>query len=269
MDAKKFTVSVSMLLLLSMSLLAGVQVSEGARESPRIDPRVVEGPDELFVNETETYRIEIDGFFLANGKKVEANEADNWSLTTESNLQTTIEPLEQESTDSNIFNVTVTVHEEGKGHLNFIAYCSKNGQVFYSEREFSIVSEKPESTSVRIKNPTDTHIEEMRVGLYIDGNLKTTQTLSDMGPEEERQITFQWSKRGIEPGEHTIEIWADYSSAENEDFNKQSMIMSRTFQVEEETSNLIYAGIIVAVMGAGSLIFFWYRRRRKKRRRPW
>ncbi len=267
----RFLVILIGVLLLTSSLFLAtiVQPAEAATRDNRIEPRIIEGPDEFFNNETVTYVVEIRGAFRVDGEIIRASEADNWTLRTESSLQATIDPPEAESSTSNVFEVNVTVHEEGEGILTFTAFCGKNGQVSYSDREFSFRTEEPEKTSVTIRNPTNTHIEEMKVGLFIDGELKTTQKITDMEPGEERRITFQWSKRGLSPGEHTLEIWADYEPDEDTEFNQQAMIISRTFKVEEETSTLVYAGIIIAVIAVSFFVLLWYKSRKRKRRRPW
>lgn len=269
---KKLTVMIiGVFLLISvLSIGASIKTVGAATRDNRINPRVLEGPDEVFVNETVVYKIEISGAFEAGGELVRASEADNYTLRTESDLDATINSEEQESTTSNVFDVNVTVHEEGEGELEFLAFCGKGDQVAFSETEFSFESEKPETTSVKVKNPTDTHIEEMNIGLFIDGELKSTQNLTEMEPGEERRITFQWSKKGLSSGEHTIEVWADYDSSEDEEsFNQQDLIMSQTFQVEEETNTLLYVGIAIAVIGVGFVVFLWYRSRQRKRKRPW
>ncbi len=268
MQLRNFLVIMSVFVLLSISF--GVTIQSGEASITRdtgIDPSV-DGPSEFFVNETVSYEVEIKGHFRTEEGRFDAREADNWTLQTESTLEATIEPEEEESFTSNVFTVNVTIHEEGEGKLNFRASCGKEDEMAFNEKEFQIFVEKAERTSVTILNPTDTHIEELQVALYINGELKAMQTIQDFEPEEERRVTFEWSKRGLNPGEHTLEVWT--GRAENDqEFNKENLVMSRTFQIEEETSSIVYAGVIVAVIAAGVLIFFWYKSRRRKQRRPW
>jgi len=255
MELKNLVILIGIFFLLSTVSVISIQASEAAVRDSRINPSV-DGPEEFFVNETVKYEVEIRGAF--GSENIRASDADNWTLQTESTLEATIDPPEKESTTSNIFTVNVTVHEEGEGHLNFRAYCGKDDEVAFNEKQFEISVEKPERTSVTVRNPTDVHIEELEVALYINGELKATQTLNDFEPGEERKVTFEWSKRGLESGEHTLEIWAE-----------ERMVMSRTFRVEEETSSLLYAGVIITVIVAGVLIFIWYKGRRRRQRRPW
>ncbi len=267
MEVKNFAVLVAISLLLSTFFLVTVQPGEAAVEDDLIDLSI-DGPQEFFVNETISYEVEIRGVFRIDGEIISAQEADNWTLQTGSNLEATIEPEESESDTSNKFTVNVTVHEEGEGNLNFRAYCGKDGEVAFNEVRFWINVEKPEKTWVTVRNPTDTYIEELEVALFINGELKAVETLRDFEPGEERRVTFEWSKRGLESGEHTLEVWTGTSDDVRE-FNKERLVMSRTFQIEEETSSLIYAGIIIAMIAASLLIFFWYKSRRRRQRRPW
>ncbi|MFP4001385.1 MAG: CARDB domain-containing protein [Thermoplasmata archaeon] len=272
MPEKKFTVFIIGIFLLTSALFIGASIrpAEGAKRDNRINPRVVEGPEDIFINNTVTYRIEIGGAFEAGGELVRASEADNYTLKTESDLDTTIDPLEDESTSTNVFEVNVSAHEEGEGELTFTAYCGKGDDVAYSEKKFSFDAEKPEKTTVKIENPTDTHIEKMKVGLFIDGELKSTETITDLEPDEDREITFQWSKRGLSTGEHTLEVWGDYEPAEDEQsFNQNDLIMSINFQVEEETNTMVYVGIAILAIAISLVVFLWYQSRKRKRRRPW
>ncbi len=257
MKPKNLGLLVGVLLLVSTFLVVTAQPSEAAVQDTRIDPSI-EGPDEFFVNKTVSYEVEIKGAFRVGDRTIRTDEADNWTLQTESTLEATIDSDELESSSSNIFTVNVTVHEEGEGTLNFRAYCGKDGDVAFNEKQFQITVEKPERTTVTIENPTDAHIEELQVALYINGELKDTQTVRDLEPGEERRVTFEWSKRGLGPGEHTLEVRAE-----------ERLVMSRTFQIEDETSSWIYAGVILAVIAASVLVFIWYKSKRRRQRRPW
>jgi len=267
MELKNFAVLVGMFLLLSTFFVVTAQPGEAAGEDNLIDISV-DGPREFFVNETISYEVEIKGAFRIDGETIRAQDADNWTLQTESDLEATIQPQESESDTSNIFTVNVTVHEESEGNLNFRAYCGKDGEVAFNEKEFWINVEKPEKTWVTITNPTDAHIEELEVALFINGDLKATETLTDLGPGEERRVTFEWSKRGLESGEHTLEVWTG-TSEDVDEFNRERLVMSRTFQIEEETSSLIYAGVVIVIIAASLLIFFWYKSKKRRQRRPW
>ncbi|MFW5952715.1 MAG: CARDB domain-containing protein [Candidatus Natronoplasma sp.] len=267
MELKKIAVLVSMFFLLSTFFVVTAQPGQAAVEDNLINLSI-DGPQEFFINETINYEVEIRGAFTIDGEPIRAQEADNWTLQTESNLEATIEPEESESHTSNIFTVNVTVHEEDEGNLNFRAYCGKDGEVAFNEIEFGINVEKPEKTEITVRNPTDTHIEELEVALFINGELKAVETLTEFEPGEERNVTFEWSKRDLDSGEHTLEVWTGTSDDVSE-FNEERLVMSRTFQIEEETSSLIYAGIIIVMVVASLLVFFWYKSRRRRQRRPW
>lgn len=256
-------------LILTSTALTGLQITKGAEKDNRINP-VVDGPENVFVNVTEVYEVEIKGVFEVDDNLIEAENADNWSLEMESSLDATVEPNEQESTESNIFTVNVTIHEEGTGNLNITAYCGKGGKVSYSEKQLEVRSEEPEETTVPITNPTDTTIQQIELGFFVDGEKKSTITIEDLSPNEEKTVTFRWSKRGLSSGEHDLEVWVDYGTDNEPDrFNKQELIMDRTFHVEGEPNTLLYGAVIALVIAASFVVFLFYQSRKRKRRRPW
>jgi len=253
----------------ALTMVATVPTAQAATQESRIDPTVVDAPDELFVNETVNYQVEIRGAFEHDGEIFDSEEADNWTLRTETDLDATIEPTEEESTVTNVFNVTITVHEEAEGDLVFTAYLGKEEAVYFNERHFRIDAETPERTSLTVTNPTDTHIEEVELGLFIDGELKARKTLEDLGPNEDRQVTFAWSKESLSAGEHGLEVWMDYGFSEEAEFNRDHLIMETTFEIEDQISTWIYGGVAIVVIVGGFFIFIWYQKRKRKRRRPW
>ncbi len=270
MKWKKTTIFViAIVFLMVISGFSGMQVTKGAEKDDRINP-LVDGPEEVFVNVTEVYQVEIKGVFEVNGNIVDVENANNWTLKTESSLDATVKPKEQESSTSNHFTVNVTVHEAGKGYLNITAYCGKKGKVSYSEKQVRIKAEKPQKTTVPINNPTNTTVEEMRLGLFIDGKRKSTITVTDLKSGEEKTVTFKWSKSGLSSGEHDLEVWVDYGvSADSSGFTKQDQVIDSNFHVKGETNTLLYGGIIAAVIASGFVVFLLYQQRKRKRRRPW
>lgn len=258
---------VTFLLLIASIGTIGLQNTEGAREvrGINIDVQQEKGQDVFFVNDTENFKVEILGRFQADGEVIKSENADNWTLKTETNADATIEPKDQDSNVSNRFSVNVTVHGKGKANLNFTAYCTKDDSVRYSTRQMEIKVVEPESVSISVDNPTSYEIEETDVNLYIDGELINTKTIKNLGPDESRKVKFNWSSSGFGPGEHKLEIKTDYGIEGSE----EKVHLSRTFYIEEETNTGLYAGIAAVGIGAAVVIFLLFRRKRKRRRRPW
>ncbi len=261
--------AIIVILMMIGSGMSAFQISEAAQEDSRINISV-DGPDKLFVNETENYEVEIKGVFQVGDDLVDAERADNWTLKTESTMDATVEPQSIGTSTTNVYTVNVTVHEEGKGYLNLTAYCGKNGSVSYTEKQYRIEVEEPEVTTVPINNPTNITIKKMELGLFIDGDKKSTVMVEDLKPGEQRKVTFKWSKEGLSSGEHDLKVWVDYGTDNDPDsFNKQDRVMDRTFHVEGETNTMLYAGVIVAVIAVSFVVFLLYRQRKRKSRRPW
>lgn len=274
MKTGKLLVTVLSLALLVSVTSIGVGFGEATTRDDGIEIDVIEGPERPFVNQTENYQIELTGTFGVDDEEVE--DADNWTLQVETDLESTIEPSDnieqtqvEEDTD-NLFNLGIEIHEEGEGEITFSAYVGKDDEVSFQEKTFDIEAEIPERTSIEITNPTEANIENAKLGLYINNEIKSLVTISELGPNEEQTITFEWSKRGLEGGEHTMEVWMDYSDPETkEDFEKDSIVMERTFEIEEETNPWLIAGIVIAVIVGALLIFIWYQKKRRESRRPW
>ncbi len=267
MKGSKLTVFLIVTTLLFAMVMAGPFSSEAATHGRYMEIDV-EGPETPFVNITEEYTVTITGEF-EDGSSVE-EVAENWTLNAQTDLDATIEPEEQENETSNVFQVEVQIHEETEGELIFTAYAGKEGDVEFTEKQFNVDPEKPERTSLVIENPTDMHIDEANLGLFINDELKDVQTVQDLEPEGEQTITFQWSKRDLEGGEHQMEVWMEYREREIDDeINQDQLVLSRTFEVEEETSTLLIAGIVLAVIAVSLVVFLWYQKKRRESRRPW
>ncbi len=253
------------ILMISFSFI-GSPISADVREDRGISMKIEreKGQDVLFVNDTESYKIDIVGRFQADGEVFRAENADNWSLKTETDMDATIKPEDQESNQTNEFEVDVTIHEEGSGHLTFTAYCTKGESTRYSEREVEVKVVESESISVNVENPSSYKLEDVEVMLYIDGQLMNSKTIESLASEESTNVQFNWSSHNLDSGEHTLEIKTDYGFE-----GEEETLLSRTFHVEKETNTALYAGIAAVSIGASLLVFFWYRRRKKRRRRPW
>ncbi len=262
------TQKVLALLITSLTILSIVSFT-GVGEETRLDRGIrIEIEDEklreeVFVNITEEFKINIIGFFELDGDRINVEDSDEWTLEVESSAEATIEPEEQTSNETSEFIFDVTIHEEGKTDLEFTAYCTKDNVTRYSERRFEVRAVEAEVLSVDVTNPTSYELEEIKLNLYINGEFKNSKTIQDVEPEETRTVQFNWSRRDLEPGEHELEIKADYG------LTSEKVILSHSFHIEGDGNTALYGGIIVISIAAGLLLFFFFRQKRKRRRRPW
>ncbi|MEF8873894.1 MAG: CARDB domain-containing protein [Candidatus Thermoplasmatota archaeon] len=219
--------------------------------------------EEVFVNVTEEFRINIGGSFEFKGQRVSSQEADNWSLEVETAADATVQPEEQSSNTTNQFTFEVMFRETGKANLNFTAYCRKENETRYLERQFKVRVVEANTVSFEVDNPNDSELEEIKLKLYIDDELRNTKTIRDMGPEETHRVKFNWSRHGLDSGEHELEVRADYG------FGREKVLLSDSFYVEGETNTALYGGIAAASIGGAVVIYLIYRRKKRRRRRPW
>lgn len=219
--------------------------------------------EEAFVNITEEFRIFIGGFFGFEGQRVSAADADNWTLEVETAADASVQPQEQTSNESRVFTFDAMFRETGTATLNLTAYCTKENETRYSERQFDVRVVEVNTVSFEVNNPTDYELEEIKLKLYINGELRNTQTIRNVDPDETRRVKFNWSRHGLDQGEHEMEVRADYG------FGRERVILTRSFYVEGETNRALYAGIAVLSVGAAVVVFFYYRKKKRRRRRPW
>ncbi len=257
---------VTLLLLATMITFIGAPSEADVREDRGISMEIEreKGQDAIFLNDTETFTVRIMGRFEAEGDVFRAEDADNWTLKTESDMDATIDPEDQDSNVTNEFDVEVTIHEEGTGRITFTAYCTKGDSTRYSEKDYEVEAVEPESVSVTVDNPTYYELEDIEVKLYVNGRLMNTVTIESLEPEESRDLEIKWSSHNLDAGEHRLEIRTDYGFE-----GEEETLLSRTFYVEEDTNTALYGAIIAIAVGAALLVFFLYRRKKKRRRRPW
>lgn len=258
--------TVALMLILASISFMGSPISAETREDRgiSIDIEREKGQDVLFVNESENYEVDIVGRFEAGGEIIRVEDADNWSLKTETDMDATIEPDDQDSNLTSEFEVDVTIHEEETGYLTFTAYCAKGENIRYSERQVEVKAVEAESVSVSLDNPTPYELEDVNVNLYVNGRLMNTRTIEELGPNESRDIEIKWSSYDLGAGEHELEIRTDYGFD-----GEEETLLTHTFYVEEDTSTALYGGIAAMAIGIGLVVFFLYRRKKKRRRRPW
>ncbi len=222
----------------------------------------IDGPTEVFVQKTEEFKIEIRGEFATQ-------EAINWSIEIQETMGVHIEPMTDDSTESNVFYVDITPLEEDTFTIPVKGYCSDGEEVRYSETNIVIETKEPKVLTLEVKNSHDYKIDRVRVGLYIDDTLVRIQNVNDLEPNETRMVEIYWTKEDLEPGEHTLEVWLDYGLHGEDRFVRGEQLISRTFHVERDRNyTWIILGVIAAVSG---VIFFLYYHSKKKRksRRPW
>lgn len=260
MNTKYISIFIFALLMLSIPIT--VHNSE-AQDLSQAGVRIFieKGPKEVFVNESASYRVRIGGSF---GK-----EADNWTLKTDATIDAKIEDRTQESNESNMFTVQVTVREKGDAKIKFKAYCGKDGEVRYSEDSFEIDAVKPVTTKVTIENPTDYELSNVEVGLFVDGDLKNITKINKLGADEKKTLTMKWSKEGYSSGKHELEIWADYNYVNDDKFNKDEALLQRSFYIEGDGNLGLIAAIIIIASVSGFLLYYFYSKGKTRRRKPW
>lgn len=260
MEVKHLSILILAILLLSIPV--SVQNTE-AQDLSQAGVRIFieKGPKDVFVNQTVTYRVRIGGSFGKN--------ADNWTLESDSTINAKIDSRTQESNKSNVFTVKVIVREEGDGKLKFKAYCGKDGETRYSEDKYKIEAIKPVTTKVKVKNPTDTEISNVEVGLFVDGDLKNITKIDKLGADEQKTLTMKWSKEGYSSGKHELQIWVDYNFDDGDRFTKDEALLKDSFYIEGDSNLGLIAGIIIVAGVSGFLAYYFYSKGKSRRRKPW
>ncbi|MFW6041225.1 MAG: CARDB domain-containing protein, partial [Thermoplasmatota archaeon] len=123
---------------------------------------------------------------------------------------------------------------------------------------------KPAEISFKVENPKDIRLENVTVGLFIDDKLIET-TKIELGPNESKTVNMNWSKEGIEEGEHILKVGINYGYGSSSEFN---IILEKTIYIGEKSYALYNWGISLALVGL-VVLFFLYIRKKRKRRRPW
>lgn len=221
----------------------------------------IDGPKEVFVNQTIKYHVEIGGSF---GKS-----AQNWSLKVEEGEDFDVSPVENESMLSNEFIVNLTVKNDGEATLKVKGFCSDGEDIRYSQSSLKVNAVKPVKATVEITNPTDIELEDVKVGLFVDSDLKNTIVIDKLGANETRKLQINWSKEGLDMGDHKLEVWVDYGYEDSGRFIKDELVLQKTFYVTgqgfwDKYGVLIGVSVVLSIIG-----FLYYMNRRKKRRRPW
>ncbi len=254
--------SILILALLLLSIPVSVQNAEGQDLSQAgVRIFIEKGPKDVFVNQTVTYRVRIGGSF---GKS-----ADNWTLETDTTIDAKIESRTQESNQSNVFSVKITAREEGDGKVNFKAYCGKDGETRYSEDSYKIEAIEPITTKVNVKNPTDTEISNVEVGLFVDGDLKNVTKIDKLGADKQKTLSMKWSKEGYSSGKHELEIWVDYNFDDGDKFTKDEALLKDSFYIEGDSNLGLIAGIVIVAAVSGFLVYYFYSKGKSRRRKPW
>lgn len=221
----------------------------------------VYGDETVFVNQTKNYEVKIGGSF--------GEDADNWTLYSQVKGPAKVSPKKRESTSSNTFILNLTVEEKGSIELILEAYCGKDDEIRYKKESLEINAVKPSTVEVKVDNPRNITLENVKLGLFIDGDRIKTTDVGKLEPFEKKTVVINYSKEGLSEGKHELEVWVDYGFGDPSRFYKNDRIEKRDFYVTSDDDNSIYGwGIGLAAVGA-IVVFLFYRRRRKKRRRPW
>ncbi len=219
----------------------------------------IDGPDNVFVEETEDFAVEIRGSF--------SEEATNWSYEiVDVPLELYIDPVEDESSETNRFEFTVTATTTGTFSFTIVGYCSDDEETRYRESTFELTSHKPIETSVEVENTSGYDLEDVLVGLFIDGELVQTKTIDKLEVNETKTVEFMWIKEDLEAGKHRLEIRADFGLHEEPEFGEE--LLTKEFYVEGEPSAWRFA-IPIIIIAAAVFFVFYYLKKRKRRRRPW
>lgn len=219
------------------------------------------GDKTVFVNQTKNYEVEIGGTF---GK-----DADNWTLHSRVKGDASVSPQKKESTSSNTFTLNLTVEEKGSVKLILEAYCAKDDEIRQKEKSLEISAVKPASVKVTVDNPKNMTLENVRLGLFIDGDKIKTITLEKLEPFEKKTVVINYSKENLNEDKHELEVWVDYGFHDSPGFYKNEKLLEQKFYVTEDDDDSIY-GWVIGLSAVGAIVvFLLYRRRRKKRRRPW
>ncbi len=261
MDLKRFLPMILLTsLLLFPMMFSGVTTSQ-EYSSRGVDIQIT-GEDEVFVDEDNIYEVTIGGDF--------GEDAENWTLNADvSEGEAAVAPRTQESNTSNTFTVEMTAVEPGTVSIEFEGRCFGDNETRQDVRIWEVNVLEVTQTSVVVNNPTDTDIEDLKVGLFVSGELKRTMRIGRLEANSEREIQFNWSKENLDSGEHKMEIWVDYGFVEENDFNKDELILEKNVYIPDDTMHTIYSALIVLLIVGIIAGFFYYQHKRKKRRRPW
>ncbi|MGM0405176.1 MAG: CARDB domain-containing protein [Thermoplasmatota archaeon] len=262
MKTKIVSIALVMIVLLISMITAFPGNSQAAEFSSRGVRLLISGEEEVFTNETNIYEVTIDGDFGRN--------ADNWTLNSSVTEGTaTVQPDSDESNTSNVFEVQVTAIEAGTVVLEFEAFCSDGEETRRDVETLEVNVVKPSNVSVMVSNPTDTDIENVKVGLFINSEMRRVKHIDTLEADGQKRIQFNWSDEGLESGEHTIEIWVDYGFEDVDEFHKDSLILEKNFYVPDEGAHTLYTSLVVLLIVGVIGVFFFYNHKKKKRRRPW
>lgn len=259
MNTKYFSIFIFALLMLSIPL--SMQDAEAELSQTGVRIFVEKGPKDVFVNETTTYKVRIGGSF--------AEDAENWTLKTSVDIDATVEDSVQESNTTNVFSVKITFKEKGDANVKFKAFCGKGGETRYTEDSLKIDATKPVTTKVKIENPTDYELNNIKVGLFVDGDLLNVTTVDKLGAEEKKTLTMKWSKEGYSSGEHIVEVWVDYKLGDDQEFNKEQKVLEKTFYIEGDDNLGLIVAIVVIASVSGFLLYYFYSKGKSRRRKPW
>ncbi|MFW6141987.1 MAG: CARDB domain-containing protein [Candidatus Saliniplasma sp.] len=257
---------ISLTIILMLSVISLSVVFSGYSRAEEFSSRgvslFIDGDEEVFVNETNIYEVTIDGVFGRN--------AENWTLNSSVTEGTaTILPESDESNSSNVFEVEMNAVESGTIVMEFEAFCSDGDEIRRKVETFEVNVIKPSTISVVVRNPTNTTIEDIEVGLFINSELRRVKHIDSLEAEDQERIEFNWSDEGLESGEHQIEIWVDYGFEETEEFHKDSLILEKSFYIPDEGTQTLYNALIILLILGVIGAFFFYQHKKKKRRRPW
>ncbi len=252
---------ITVFVIMAITLLSSMYSVEATPRQAGVEINV-SGPQEIFVNETFSYEIEVGGSF--------SQRSFNWSIEIPevSNLQ--ISPNSARSNTTNIFTINVTARRVGEMTILFRGFCSDFEEVRYGESTLEIKALKPGTVEVDVTNPTDMQLNRVKVGVFVDSDLRGSHIISTLGPGETKRVVINWSRENLDSGEHTLEIWVDYGFRDTDSFVKDEMILTRTFYITGEGTLSRYTlPISLAVVGVAVAGFFYYMRKQRQRRRPW
>lgn len=254
----------SLILLATAGAFTGSAVDDAVSDAGiRVEIEDEEEKKEIFVNTTEEFRIDIAGTFDFEGERMDVEDADNWTLEVYAEAEATIQPERTTSNETTEFTVDVTIHELGETTLNFTAFCTKEDETRYSERHFDLKVVRPQTLSFEVNNPTSYEIEEVKLKLYINSELRKTDTITGLEANETRRVHLNWSRTGLDSGEHELEVKADYG------IGSEKSLLTDSFYIEDESNALLYGSIAAVIIAIGVLVFLYYRRKKKRKRRPW
>lgn len=253
------TVLVISFILLGMIFTSSTVLSKDFSSSG-VDITVY-GDETVFLNQTKNYEVKIGGPF--------GEDADNWTLHTQVKGSARVSPKKKESTSSNTFILNLTVEEKGSVELVLEAYCAKDDEIRYKKESLEISAVKPSTVEIKVENPRNMTLENVKLGLFIDGKTIKITNIEKLEASEKKTVVINYSKRDLNEGKHELEIWIDYGFDDKPTFYKNKRLLKQNFYVTEEDDDSIYGWVIGLSAVAGIVLFLFYRHRRKKKRRPW